>query len=781
MTDGEEPERIGDGPFYIGLLLDRFTAQDPMCLREMERVVHEMNPKIKEKVRSEEKEETPTSEDLDKEERRKKARERRQKLMEEFASKQKAFMEQAMDMDEMADEPSESCTQSSSEEEYHCSICGRSVPSTPERPMGLVVLLLATSVLGHRPKEDQQRPLPIGNQKTRTPSQTCASIKKKQLELLMESYSELSVTRSVNIGWEGGVLVQSCGHYLHMDCHKQYIESLKGPYFQQTLAVNSGEYWCPLCRQLANAVIPLIPNSNKMSLIVQPGVTDPQKMAHDIEKMMLTQAESNVSVLLQSSILDDLTKATYSMYRKCCEQYKTQDSIRLFLASIARSNLDMELLHYGNKLMGDEPPPSKPKFFMPLFHVLRHYAKTLTTIPYTDLWAAITGIDRLANGEEGSANLQLTMAGRVPILLRDPIALLIDILLQLPMTISKDHFCYVVNVLYNIAYIQALVVTSCSFMPEERAAWCKKQMSNSLQDLGGMMSHVITRLRLSHLYDDKEVSLGCISQWVWSPDSIESMVEDFLLPFLQAAALLQRHIFNEDLPLARSSSEFTHLCTYLRLGSSRPNSPWGATASASPGEQPSSFKADSFVKFSVPEILPLTRSWLNELAIAIDSNRAFKNKYLLQFRNVYYRPHLLTLPSQYYKIFQEYRDKVCIMCSTTPKDPAICLVCSHFLCFRESCCQQELVNECVQHSISCGAGTGVFLLVNSSTVVVIRGLRAALWGSVYLDKHGEEDAELRRGKPLYLSEERYRLLEQQWLTHNFDHACKQWMWHKNSL
>lgn len=781
LPDEEEPERIGDGPYYIGLLLDRLTAQDPMCVREMERVVHEMNPKIKEKVRSEEKG-TITSEDLDKEERRKKARERRQKLMEEFASKQKAFMEQAMDMDEMTEEPSESCKQSSSEEEYHCSICGRSVPSTPERPMGLVVLLLATSVLGHCPKEDQQQPLPISNQKTRTPPQTCASVKKKQLELLVESYTELSVTHSVNIGWEGGVLVQSCGHYLHMDCHKQYIESLKGPYFQQTLAVNNGEYWCPLCRQLANAVIPMIPDSKKIPLTLQPDVNDLHKMAQDVERMMQQQSESTVSSLFQSSILDDLTKATYSMYKRCCEQYKTQDSIRLFLASIARTNLEMELLHYENKLMNNEPLACKPKFFMPLFHVLSHYAKSLTTVPYTDLWAAITGVNHSATNEV-TINFQPNTLGKVPILLRDPIALLIDFLLQLPMTMSKDHFSYLVNTLYNIAYIQALLVTSCSFMPDERAAWCKKQMSNSLQDLGGMMSHVITRLRLSHLYDDKDVSLGCISQWVWSPDTVETMVEDFLLPFLQIAALLQRHLFNEELPSGKCSSEFTYLCTYLRLGSFhgsiRPGSPWGAAASSASVEQSS--KADSFVRFSVPEILPLTRSWLNELATAIDSNRAFKNQYLLPFSYVYYQPHLLTLPSQYYKIFQEYRDRVCIMCSTTPKDPAICLVCAHFLCFRESCCQQDSVYECVQHSISCGAGTGVFLLVNSSTVVVIRGLRAALWGSVYLDKHGEEDAELRRGKPLYLSEERYKLLEHQWRTHNFDHACKQWMWHKNSL
>ena len=49
----------------------------------------------------------------------------------------------------------------------------------------------------------------------------------------------------------------------------------------------------------------------------------------------------------------------------------------------------------------------------------------------------------------------------------------------------------------------------------------------------------------------------------------------------------------------------------------------------------------------------------------------------------------------------------------------------------------------LQHSIQCGAGTSMFLLINSTIVVVIRGPRATLWGSVYLDDHGEEDRDLK--------------------------------------
>ena len=39
----------------------------------------------------------------------------------------------------------------------------------------------------------------------------------------------------------------------------------------------------------------------------------------------------------------------------------------------------------------------------------------------------------------------------------------------------------------------------------------------------------------------------------------------------------------------------------------------------------------------------------------------------------------------------------------------------------------------------------------------------------------------RRGKPLFLSQERFNRLEEQWLTHSFDHMCKRWKRHLNTL
>ena len=86
------------------------------------------------------------------------------------------------------------------------------------------------------------------------------------------------------------------------------------------------------------------------------------------------------------------------------------------------------------------------------------------------------------------------------------------------------------------------------------------------------------------------------------------------------------------------------------------------------------------------------------------------------------------------------------MCRLVPKDPTICLLCGMIVCLREACCRTtspETMNEAVRHSIDCGAGTAPFLAVNSATIVVIRGKRACIWGSIYLDAFGEEDRELK--------------------------------------
>ena len=127
------------------------------------------------------------------------------------------------------------------------------------------------------------------------------------------------------------------------------------------------------------------------------------------------------------------------------------------------------------------------------------------------------------------------------------------------------------------------------------------------------------------------------------------------------------------------------------------------------------------------------------------------------------RPRLIPLPRRCEDLFLRMIDHPCKRCGGVPRDPALCLLCGELLCCAGFCCRRGRHGECAQHASACGAGVGVFLLVKSTKILLIRGKRICLYPSVYLDAHGEEDEFLKRGRPLFLSESRYAALSEMWL------------------
>jgi len=69
---------------------------------------------------------------------------------------------------------------------------------------------------------------------------------------------------------------------------------------------------------------------------------------------------------------------------------------------------------------------------------------------------------------------------------------------------------------------------------------------------------------------------------------------------------------------------------------------------------------------------------------------------------------------------------------------------------------------CTLHARQVGSGTGIFFLVQKCTVLLMHNNKSAYSASLYVDQHGEEDPGLRRGRPLFLNEARYRELEMLW-------------------
>jgi len=116
---------------------------------------------------------------------------------------------------------------------------------------------------------------------------------------------------------------------------------------------------------------------------------------------------------------------------------------------------------------------------------------------------------------------------------------------------------------------------------------------------------------------------------------------------------------------------------------------------------------------------------------------------------------LYTLPHKYDDLYSRFLGQTCKISGLEPDDPAVCLVCGVLLCAGSACCKIQGRGSCTQHAETCGGGIGMFLLLKKCQVVLIRSRFASFYLSPYLDSHGEEDIGLRRGRPLSLNATRY--------------------------
>jgi Proteolysis_6 C-terminal len=85
---------------------------------------------------------------------------------------------------------------------------------------------------------------------------------------------------------------------------------------------------------------------------------------------------------------------------------------------------------------------------------------------------------------------------------------------------------------------------------------------------------------------------------------------------------------------------------------------------------------------------------------------------------------------------------------------AVCLVCGEAL-------DASGVGECTKHSYVCGAGTGIFFLLQDCVGLIMHRGEGSFIHSIYVDSHGETP----RGRPLYLDLARYDHLRDLWCGH----------------
>ncbi|XP_028172665.1 E3 ubiquitin-protein ligase Ubr3 [Ostrinia furnacalis] len=821
----ETDEPIGDGPHFIGQVLRALAKLDARCASAIAHVRQTLWPNQRERQA-----EQRARERREKEERSRRARDRQAAVMREFARKQQQFLSHVQaaaaseQMDWDADEPLR---------HYDCVICNTTAPASHHDPIGLCALLQSTSVLGHRRKagSGDARLALSEAERARLAAQhdtTAAAHHYRLHDDLHAHFDQESWLMSVSVGWEGGVHVQSCGHHLHLRCLQLYLRSLSAPQRPHNLHVDRGEFLCPVCRQLANTVLPLAPPPPP----ARPRHAPPphQRLADQLLQQLQLQHQAPSPSRLSESMgkaMEDMTSMAGSKLR---QRYGTSPAaIFTFVASLVRTNLECELVQRGGSLVSHPPPRYKPRndCIVPLMVVAGTHVRALRAagaeLGAAETWrwlappaaAAPAGpsappvpapagpravplllrdpcallLHMLLLAPQRPPHLDMVLAPpaaaapagpsappvpapagprAVPLLLRDPCALLLHMLLlapQRPPHLDMEQFTCVVRSLYALTYYQIVCQFIASTNAEGRAALGAAAPAGPGSGLRAAARLLLAALADSELFTED----GPASPHAEKPNldiaQLEAQLQELLLPFVRLAALLRHHLYDCELPeIQTPRQEFVRLAYYLEL--------------VTDGMQWSDWSAAQAL---LPDVPRAAFAWARQLGAAAARGQLVVRRLLRSMHVEWAQPALLALPRDYDRLFTYYHERVCAQCGAVPKEASVCLLCGTLVCLKQACCRQQQVAEAVQHAMECGGGTGIFLVVTSTYIIVIRGRRACLWGSLYLDDYDEEDRDLKRGKPLYLSADRLELLQAQWLAHRFDHTKRTWVWHRDSL
>ena len=116
------------------------------------------------------------------------------------------------------------------------------------------------------------------------------------------------------------------------------------------------------------------------------------------------------------------------------------------------------------------------------------------------------------------------------------------------------------------------------------------------------------------------------------------------------------------------------------------------------------------------------------------------------------RPRVLRMPVAYTDLYAE-------LGSLMPEceQIAVCLVCGEVL-------NAGGKGECTRHAYKCGAGAGIFFLLQECSGLILHRSKAAYIHSPYVDSHGETPQH--RGRPLNLDLDRYEHLREIWYSHS---------------
>ncbi|KAI3801291.1 hypothetical protein L1987_29395 [Smallanthus sonchifolius] len=608
-----------------------------------------------------------------------------------------------------------------------------------------------------------------------------------------------------------GIYVSSCGHAVHQDCLDRYLRSLKDRYTRRIdfegghiVDPDQGEFLCPVCRGLANSVLPDIP-------------MDGTKDSWQLKSHLLFSSDANGVFLLKQSLsllqaaadvsrrneflksfpaqhkrgtgtnLESVIRFLREMYfpgddkisgsNRLSNSMILWDTLKYSLISTeiaARSERTSSATNFSVSALYEELRSSSGFILSLLLKIvhstrvqnsldvllrlrcIQQFAKsiccadTLNEPPSDTYRDGDNMMSMLENADMGIQfpDIQFWAMASYPILASDAFSTLMWILFCLPVPVmsSEKAFFSLVHMCYTVSITQAAIT-------------CFERIESM-----NVLSHhdsLITDI-FKFVSEHGFLSQYFVSNYKDNSCDINETIRSLSFPFLRRCAILWK------LMNSSTSSPFSGALRSSKTFEDRMDYAYGTLEeSVEIDELEKMFKIPTLENIVNDEVSrSLVKKWLQHIAKDFEVSNPSGVLHLtpvVPFK-------LMVLPYLYQDLLQRYIKQKCVDCGAVQDEPALCLLCGK-LCSPswKTCCRN---NKCQTHAISCGAGTGVFLLIRKTTILLQRSARQARWPSPYLDAFGEEDIEMHRGKPLYLNEERYAALSHMVASHGLDRSSK---------
>ncbi|OQR83854.1 hypothetical protein ACHHYP_14197 [Achlya hypogyna] len=553
------------------------------------------------------------------------------------------------------------------------------------------------------------------------------------------------------------VLVQLCGHAVHLSCVEQYRSTMLRDSDASALSsvafdATEGEFLCPLCKALSSVTVPFVPRPPACPIKAEMEAFFTGAASVDAVTQHLAGLPNLVATAPPDAVplrAKDAVRAFLQSLKPAVARLTPTEQAQTVLETVAHAfdaaemqGLSAALIHLvyadaapsASHRLGVDLPPAADEWLDPFsprddakFHALVLLLRRLPL--FVDIGPGV------AAAVAGTTTAAAALAAlEEPLLGQD---LFITLLLACSRLENKAQILWTIRAFAALHMVQVVLqcLAPCTALVDATdatdgsdAAPVEAWRAHVAADLGIDVPPTAPRGRLLQL-----------------------AFETTAMVFLRKATLLARAVFrgpdDPDTALYLNFANHLHLASHLPTLCQQLGVP-------PPGEL---FASSAFAAWLRPHLQAWHRRPLALPSLAVTT---YTEQTWAAHR------HVTPLASMYTDLYARHSGHRCPTTQQPMETAALCMRCGVAVCAGTDCCKVDGRGACSQHVERCGHGNGAFFLLKacSMLLVSVHG-RACFFASPYVDEFGEEDLYVKRGRPLQLRAKRLMVLFQLMIGH----------------